>query len=256
MTTPFTVYTLFSGSKGNCTYIRAKDTEILVDAGVSAKAIECALREIGSELSRISAILVTHEHCDHVKGLEMLCKRHEVPVHITACSASHMNIGPCLSSCAVLHDARFELTIGPLLIRSFPAPHDSACCVGYRMECDGHAIAIATDLGRITKEILNAFLGTDGVVVESNHDVDLLLQNPIYPPYLKERILSGCGHLSNDLAARFLAYLAKSGTRYALLAHLSRENNTPALALDTLSAKLSDPMKVSVAEEKHCTCLF
>lgn len=235
----FSICSLYSGSTGNATYIRAGETELLVDAGVSATAICRALREIGSDISRISAILVTHEHIDHVKGLEILAKKYRIPVHMTSASAAAMTILPHLAQVLLLHDPDAVFSLGEVQVCSFPVPHDSVCCVGYRLNFAGQSIAIATDIGRVTRPILEQFLGTSAVVIESNHDVDLLLQNPHYPPSLKERILSGNGHLSNDFCARFLAYLAENGTQYALLAHLSRENNTPEIASNVLSAHLS-----------------
>jgi phosphoribosyl 1,2-cyclic phosphodiesterase len=253
----FTVCSLFSGSKGNCTYVRAGETEILIDAGVSAGAICRSLRQLGTDLSHISAILITHEHSDHIKGLEVVCKKYAPAVHLTETSALRITAGAHLQKCIVPHaDPHFSLTLGELSVRAFPVPHDSACCVGYRLETDSHAVAIATDIGKVTKEILEAFLGAEGVIVESNHDIDMLLRNPHYPPALKERILSGCGHLSNDFASRFLAYLAESGTRHALLAHLSKENNTPELALSTLQSKLHAPLSAAVAAEAAVTRLI
>ena len=256
MNTPFTVCSLFSGSKGNCIYIRALDTEILIDAGVCAKSIEEALHRIGSDLSRIDAILITHEHSDHIKGLPVLCKHHKMPIHMTAASASQIPLSDALKDCAHLHEPHYEARIGQIHVTAVPAPHDSVCCVGFRLECEGHTVAVATDLGRVTKEIVDVFLGVEGVILESNHDVDLLLQNPHYPPYLKQRILSGQGHLSNDFSARFLSYLAKNGTKYAMLAHLSKENNTPELALSALKEKLTCPLQVAIAKENEICYLI
>lgn len=252
----FSVCSLYSGSGGNATWIRADQTELLIDAGVSAAALERGLKEIGTSPDRLGAILITHEHIDHVKGLEVFSKKHRIPVHLTEISAAHMTVGVHLRPCLTLHTPHDEIDIGPLHIRSFPVPHDSACCVGYRIEYGDRAIAIATDMGRVTTEILDAFLGAEGVIVESNHDIDLLLANPHYPPALKQRILSGSGHLSNDFCARFLNYLAAHGTRHALLAHLSPENNTPDLALSTLRARLTAPLDVRIAAPAAITRLL
>lgn len=256
MKSPFTVCSLFSGSSGNCLYVKAGNTEILIDAGVCARSIEQALKEVGSDLCHIDAILITHEHSDHVKGLSVLCKHRNIPVHITKPSAEQIPMNPPLCDCAVLHEPEYQMQIGEIQITSVPAPHDSVCCVGFRLEYGGCAIAVATDLGRVTKQIVSAFLGVEGIVLESNHDVGMLLENPHYPPFLKERILSGGGHLSNDFSSRFLAYLAEHGTKYALLAHLSKENNTPALAVKTLKEHLKTPMTVSVAGESQISRLF
>lgn len=221
-------YTLFSGSSGNCVYIKTTGAEILVDCGKNAKTIEAALKKLGSSLCNISAIFITHEHSDHISALEVISKRHKIPVHAAAATA--VRLGPYARACVVEHAPRFIIETPHYAIRSFVTPHDSVVCVGYRITTDDGEIAIATDLGCVTDEAGIAMLGCHGVIIESNHDVEMLKTGP-YPAELKRRILSREGHLSNDECAHLAAILAKRGTKRLLLAHISRENNRPELAL-------------------------
>ena len=246
---------LFSGSDGNALLLRTEDRALLIDCGVSARSLSCALLEAGQDPSALDGILITHEHSDHVKGLEVFLRRHPCPVHIAAPSAAALAHAEALRPYLTLHEPDFTLSLGSLSVRAFPVPHDSACCVGYRIEQEDDAVCIATDLGRITRPIVDAFLGARGVVLECNHDPVLLQDNPRYPPALKARIGSGGGHLKNEDCARFLAYLAEHGTTCALLAHLSTENNTPARALSAVAHHLKAPLSVAVAPRCGTTYL-
>jgi phosphoribosyl 1,2-cyclic phosphodiesterase len=221
-------YTLFSGSTGNCVYIKTGGGEILVDCGKNAKTVECALQALGSSLCRISAIYITHEHVDHVSALEVISRRYRIPVHAAAGTAAQL--GTYARACVIEHAPRYALETPDYTIRSFVTPHDSVMCVGYRISTDDGDIAVATDLGCVTDEAGDAMMGCRGVILESNHDVEMLKRGP-YPAMLKRRILSRQGHLSNDDCAYFAAILARGGTERLLLAHISRENNQPELAL-------------------------
>ena len=228
-------YTLFSGSSGNCVYIKAGSEEILVDCGRNAKTIETALQKLGSSLKNISAIFITHEHTDHISALEVISKRHKIPVHAAAETAARL--GPHARACVVEHSPRFTIETPNYMIRSFVTPHDSVMCVGYRITTGSGDIAIATDLGCVTDEAGDAMVGCCGVIIESNHDVEMLRRGP-YPAELKRRIMSRQGHLSNDDCAYFAAILARSGTKRLLLAHLSRDNNKPELAIGATQSAL------------------
>ncbi|MBQ9703065.1 MAG: MBL fold metallo-hydrolase [Clostridia bacterium] len=222
------VYTLFSGSSGNCVYVKDKNTEILIDAGKSAGAIEKSLTALNSCLSNIEGIFLTHEHTDHTVGLEIISKKYHVPVHMTEPSYQRC-VSPrsYLATCAKGHEVRYELKIGTLKISSFEIPHDSMQNVGYIIENDeGEKFGLATDMGHITEEILSSLVGCHYAVIESNHDIGMLKSGP-YPYFLKQRILSDRGHLCNEECARLSLYLAENGTKSITLAHLSRENNTP-----------------------------
>ena len=232
-------YTLFSGSTGNSIYIKNGSDEILIDAGKSASAIDKALCRIGSSLSSISAIFLTHEHGDHTGSLEMISKKHRIPVHI--CSLSYPRVayqGSFTSQCATSHEVHDTVRVGSLSVRSFSVPHDSAQNVGYIVSADGgEVLGVATDIGHVTDEIRQSLCGVDCAIVESNHDKFLLVAGK-YPEFLKHRILADTGHLSNEDSAELCLYLAQNGTKSITLAHLSRENNTPEIAHSVTRAML------------------
>ncbi len=238
------IVSLYSGSGGNSTFIRVGGHAILIDAGKSARALCRALCDIGESIENISAIFITHEHTDHISALEVLAKKHAIPIHITALSAERFDqrSTPYCFSRLLIHQVEFSEQVGEMRISSFRTPHDSRMSVGYRIEFfDGErqrAIGYATDIGYITDDIRKNMLGCDAVVLESNHDVDMLMSGP-YPRELKMRVASRRGHLSNCECAEFAIDLAQSGTRAFLLAHLSKENNDPDLALDETGRALS-----------------
>lgn len=247
-----TAYTLYSGSSGNCIYVKTPDAEILFDAGVSARAVEKGLKAVGSSLSNIRAIFVTHEHSDHIKGLEVISKKHHIPTHMINASARACIRTPdaSLLNDLYLHPAAFSVKFGRTAIQSFATPHDSAASVGYTVEYEKSGakekLGLATDIGHITKEISKALLGAESVIIEANHDVNMLLAGP-YPYHLKLRILSDHGHLSNEDCAEFAKSLAKSGTKNFVLAHLSKENNFAPIAESTVRNALSDFKNIHLA---------
>ena len=256
------VVTLYSGSGGNAVYIRVGDTTILIDAGKSARALCCALREIGADISDVRAVFVTHEHSDHISALEVLSKKHDFPIHIMEQSATRFDRLPpsALHEHLVRHEGMFCEKIGELTVSSFRTPHDSRMSVGYRisfLDEDGeHTLGVATDIGYVSDSVREGLCGCEAVVLESNHDVDMLMDGP-YPYDLKLRIRSKRGHLSNSDSASFASELAARGTRGFLLAHLSEENNDPALALDEAVSAISDPsVSVLVAAPDVPTALI
>ena len=238
------IVSLYSGSGGNSTFIRVGAHAILIDAGKSARALCRALTDIGECIENISAIFITHEHTDHVSALEVIAKKNAIPIHITSISAERFEYGtsPCCCSRIITHPVDFCERVGDMTVRSFRTPHDSRMSVGYRIEFfDGEksrAIGYATDIGYISDEIRKNLLGCDAVVLESNHDVEMLMTGP-YPRELKMRVASKRGHLPNCECADFAVELAESGTRSILLAHLSKENNEPCLALDETERAVS-----------------
>jgi len=205
---------------------------LLIDAGGSAKAIEEALGTLGLSLSDITAVFVTHEHGDHTHGLAVIAKKYRIPIHMIRASAEALGVAPdsALADCLLLHDGEFVLSFDGFEVEAFEAPHDSVACVGYRITCGGETVGIVTDLGYVTQRVYDRLRGCQAVMLEANHDCDMVRGGP-YPAALKHRILSGGGHLSNDDCAEFAGALARSGTKTLLLAHLSRENNTPETAL-------------------------
>ncbi|MBQ7760514.1 MAG: MBL fold metallo-hydrolase [Clostridia bacterium] len=233
-------YTLFSGSSGNCIFVSDGDTSILIDAGKSQRAIQTALCSLGRGLDKISAIFLTHEHSDHTCGLEVISKTYGIPVHITYPSYSNLvKADTFLSKCAEVHDVIYQVECGNLTIKSFPIPHDSAQNVGYIISNGESTLGIATDMGYVTERIASELSTCHKVIIESNHDIEMVKKGP-YPPYLKERILSKNGHLSNEICAKLCVYLAECGIDQITLAHLSRENNTPDLAFDTSKKALDE----------------
>ena len=227
---------LFSGSSGNASLLRCGDTTLLIDAGVSCKRLEDAASRLGTSLDAVTAVLITHEHSDHVKGLEMLCKRHRKPVYICEASFEAMKaVSPTdqLASCVSFLEPGEGFTVGEIGILPFKTPHDAFASVGFRFTLsDGTSVGYATDIGYITRGIASALAGCETVLLESNHDEQMLITGP-YPYYLKERILSDKGHLSNRACAAFLPHLYANGTKKVILAHLSEHNNTPEKAYVT-----------------------
>lgn len=231
---------LFSGSSGNSTYVGTADVGILVDAGVSAKRITEALAQREIAPSSIKAVLVTHEHSDHVAGLRVLCKKYGWPVLASTGTLDALTEGDKVSASQRLYVLAPGQSVGiyGLRITPFSTPHDSRQCLGFRIEGEGKALALATDIGYMTEEIVGALSGCQLVHIESNHD-PVMLRNGPYPYYLQERILGQGGHLSNDACAAVLPGLVASGTTRLVLAHLSRQNNTPQLAADTAQRALA-----------------
>ena len=240
----FKAFVLYSGSGGNSTFIRVGESAILIDAGKSARALCNALKSIDESIENVDAIFITHEHCDHVSALEVIAKKRDIPIHIAEESAKKFD--RCAASLIHerlhRHDPCFCVKVGEMRVSSFVTPHDSKMSVGYRVEFpDGDkicAVGIATDIGYVTDNIREGLMGCEAVVLEANHDKEMLMTGP-YPYDLKQRVASRRGHLANDDCAIFACELAQSGTTSLVLAHLSRENNTPELAFDEVSSAVS-----------------
>ncbi|MDY3862398.1 MAG: MBL fold metallo-hydrolase [Ruminococcus sp.] len=234
------VIPLFSGSKGNSYYIGSSGKGILIDAGRSCKQIENALSINGIDMRNIEAIFVTHEHSDHCSALRVLASRYETKVFASAGTLEAMEEANRLSDRFQTEVIENEIALSDMLIRRINTSHDAreSCC--YQITTpDGKRAVIATDMGVMTPNVKSAVCQSDFAVIESNHDVNML-KNGIYPQYLKRRILSDRGHLSNDVCAKELADFVKSGTLHLMLGHLSRENNTPRLAFSTAINALED----------------
>ena len=242
-------YTLFSGSSGNCFFLDGGDTKILIDCGVSARAAETSLRLLGSSFDDISAIFITHEHIDHVKGLEVISKHHDIPIYMTEKSARAMikDNSPVLHNLNLFDTSGFTVDLGRFTVQAFRTPHDSVSCVGYTVaDAEGEKIGYATDIGSITDEVTEAMTGCNSVVIEANHDERMLMLGP-YPYELKMRVLSDNGHLSNAMSGKLAKTLAERGTSHFLLAHISKENNSAELAAKTVREALSGYPETTVA---------
>ncbi len=227
---------LFSGSSGNSSYLGSRSAGVLIDAGVSARRLDGRMKLCGIDPLAIGGILVTHEHSDHVSGLRVFAKKYGLPVYGSA--GTLRAIGDSLGGVELI-DIGGGAEIAGMEVRPFPTSHDCLQPTGYRIHTgDGRDLCFATDLGYLSEEVKENLLGCDMVVIESNHDVEMLRSGP-YPYYLKRRILSDRGHLSNAACAGALPELLKSGVRRFMLAHLSDTNNTPKLAYEASLAALA-----------------
>lgn len=230
---------LFSSSSGNSTYIGTSQGGILIDVGVSAKKTADALKNIGISPDSIAAIFVTHEHNDHINGVRVFAERHGTKVYASSGTLAGMEDAGAITGKMSVDVIPYEGTeAGGVFVRPFRTPHDSRESTGFTIVTpDSKRLAVATDIGEVTDTVMNAIYGCDLVLLESNHDVGMLRNGP-YPYFLKERILSNHGHLSNESCAETAVKLMESGTTRFVLGHLSKENNIPALAFETTRAAM------------------
>lgn len=232
---------LFSGSSGNCIFISDGETRILLDAGLSGKRIEAALSALGEKPSDLRAILVTHEHSDHIMGIGVLARRYKLPIY--ASNGTWNGMGTFPGKLAPIQQYRFtpgeRFRIGDIEIEPFSIPHDAKEPVGYSFRMQDRKITVATDLGHMNRTLLRNLEGSDIILLESNHDIGMLKMGR-YPWPLKQRILGDLGHLCNDMAGKVVAHLVSNGARCILLGHLSHENNFPELAWQTAANALAE----------------
>ncbi|MBR3935785.1 MAG: MBL fold metallo-hydrolase [Oscillospiraceae bacterium] len=233
-------FTIASGSSGNSSFVGSSGEGILIDCGISCRGITTALKNRGIDPDSLAGILVTHEHIDHVRGLSVFLSHHKVPLYASAPVLRYLSSNGLVPFNAVLNeiDEHGQL-IGNMLVKPFKTSHDSVGSLGYSIITpDEHRISICTDTGYITDEAREHLLKSEAVLIESNYDNGMLEFGP-YPYHLKRRIKGQTGHLSNTECAAFLPELVKSGTIHIVLGHLSKENNTPDVALQTCIAELS-----------------
>ena len=234
-----TVHTLASGSSGNALVLSCGDVRLLVDAGISCRRIGAGLRELGLELADLTAVLITHTHADHVSGLGTLLKRTRVPVYAAASAGRELALRlPEAAGRLEMLELCRPLVLGAVEVTAFPTAHDAPGACGFRFDTPDGAVGLMTDTGYVTEEAADVLPGVALAVLEANHDVETLRSGP-YPYYLKRRILGDGGHLSNEDCARFAVTLAEHGAAEIVLAHLSRENNTPAMAQRAVETALS-----------------
>lgn len=255
---------LFTGSSGNAIYVGCGDTHLLVDAGMSGTRIVNELEKIGLHPGMLNALLVTHEHVDHTRGVGILSRKFNLPVYATPGTWEGMlekvgAIDGC-NHCELTPEQDFY--IGEINIMPFSTPHDANQPIGLRFECRGARFCIATDLGCIKKGWMNHVLGADAVLLESNYDPDMLKAGS-YPYDLKRRILSNRGHLCNEDAGSAAIELVNHGARHIVLGHLSKENNFPELARrctedSLLSAGIipGEDVRLDVASRDGVTGIF
>ena len=229
---------LFSGSSGNSTYIGDGSGGILIDAGRTAKQLAEALQGREIDPAGIRALFITHEHVDHGQGIRVFASKYNVPVYATEGTIKGLRQKGYVNEKTELHVMEQEVQIGSLTVSSFATSHDTYEPCGYTVTTgDERKVTVCTDTGVLTDESKTALIGSDLVLLESNHELNMLLNGP-YPYPLKMRVSSAKGHLSNDDCARELVKLVESGTTRLFLGHLSRENNTPELAEQTALAAL------------------
>lgn len=254
---------LFSGSSGNAVLVGAGNAKVLIDAGLSGTTIESALLSLGESMREVKAILITHEHIDHIKGVGILSRKYDIPVFANAATWRAMS-----SKVGVIKDKNIcvfeesDFYIDDLGVETIKTPHDAAMSVGYRVTYRDKSVAVMTDLGHYTKKIISFLKNTEIVLLESNHDLEML-RTSRYPKTLIKRIASEKGHLSNDSAGDAAVELVQNGVKGILLGHLSEENNDEEVAYNTVAEKLSlsgikvgKDMALGMAFRKRTTGVF
>ncbi len=243
------VWSLSSGSSGNCYLVREGGSSILLEGGLGVARVEQELERLGLAFSEVAAVVASHEHADHWSSAIALARRMQAPL---LCSAGTWDAGGGRSAAVshVLVAAGRPVSVGPLLVEPFALPHDAREPLGFVIRSRWAAVCLATDMGTATEEVVERARSTDLVILESNHAVEMVARGP-YPAALKARILGDRGHLSNEAAARALVSICGGKPRHFWLAHLSRVNNSPRLALSTVREVLRreglSHVRVSVA---------
>jgi phosphoribosyl 1,2-cyclic phosphodiesterase len=222
-----------SGSSGNCIYIGTNDTHILVDAGISGKRIEAGLDSISVDPKKLDAILITHEHSDHILGLGVMARRYKMPIYTTSKTWNELkqikSLGNIDESLIHIIIPDEPIVISDVHVMPFKTSHDAVDSVCYTFTHDDKKIGFATDLGNYDAYTIDHLKFSNLLYLEANHDIKMLEAGP-YPYYLKRRILSDLGHLSNELSSQLISDLAHFNLEYVVLAHLSKENNHPDIA--------------------------
>lgn len=231
-----------SGSSGNCIYVGSQATHLLVDVGISGKKAENGLNTIGRSCKDIDGIMITHEHTDHICGLGVLSRKYHIPIYATSKTIE------AIKSCSSLGKIEEELfipikadesfQIKDITVNPMKISHDAAEPVAYRFKYGKKKVAVATDMGTYNDYTIECLRGMDALLLEANHDVNMVQYGP-YPYRLKQRILGDRGHLSNELSGRLLGLLAHENLQAVVLGHLSRENNFPELAYETVRVELT-----------------
>jgi phosphoribosyl 1,2-cyclic phosphodiesterase len=250
---------LGSGSAGNSALVATDHCKILVDGGLSARQLVLRLEQCGVMPEQLDGVLLTHEHGDHVFGLEVLCRKFDVPIYCNALTAEAVRSGNSFERVAAAINWRIfptgaEFSICDITVRTFPVPHDAVDPLGFLFHAGSGSLGFITDLGYVTKMIVERLRQVQTLVIETNHD-EKLLQNDTHRPWpVKQRIQSRHGHLSNTAAAGVIEELLPGKIERVVLGHLSRDCNTPELALETVGASLAKCGRIDV--EIHCATQF
>ncbi len=247
---------LASGSRGNATFVSSGSTSILIDAGLSGIEIERRLKSKGLSPKDLDAILVSHEHTDHIQGVGVLSRRFNLPVYINSKTQ-----GAAFPQIGKVHDVKnfacgSTFLINDLAIHPFSISHDAEDPVGFTLNQNGTTIGIATDLGIVTAMVKEHLKGCGLLILEANHDEDMLINGP-YPWSVKQRVKSRTGHLSNAASKQLLNEIQHDRLKHVILAHLSETNNTPQKAVDEVGKALNrNNVQLDVAVQHECSALF
>ncbi|MBQ8657034.1 MAG: MBL fold metallo-hydrolase [Prevotella sp.] len=231
-----------SGSSGNCYYLYTPSDGLLIDTGIGLRMLKRHFRDFGLSLSSVHNILITHDHADHIKSVGSLSADYQLPVYTTRAIHDGIFRNYCVTKKIAPDKVHYlhtdeSIQLGSFHVTPFSVPHDSAECVGYSIDCDGVRFCLITDVGEVTPTIGQHIAAANYLVIEANHDEEMLMNGP-YPAYLKERIMSSHGHLSNKHCAEALAHYMTGNLRHVWLCHLSEENNHPELARKTVESIL------------------
>jgi len=252
------VAVLGSGSSGNCTFLATNRAKILVDAGFSLREITRRLAVIGERPESIQAVLITHEHSDHISGLGRLAKQLRIPVYISALTRAGLPPKTELPAVETIEPGK-RYQIEDLTVEPFTIPHDAVDPVAFRFTAEGLRVAVATDLGYLPENVKDYLRGCHCMVVESNHDLEMLKNGP-YPWYVKQRVMARTGHLSNTALGEFLRQEFDGETQVMVLAHLSEQNNHPQIArleaATALEQRAASQLKLVVSSQTEPTEVF
>lgn len=253
-----------SGSSGNCIYVGSDTTHLLIDVGISGKRTEQGLNSLGITAGELDGILITHEHADHISGLGVISRKYGIPIFATGGTVEEMkrcrSLGNVDESLFHIIHADEKFVIKDLVIDPMHISHDAAQPVAYRVRYGDKKVAVATDMGLYNDYIVESLKGMDALLLEANHDVNMLQVGP-YPYYLKQRILGDRGHLSNENCGRLLSRILHDDLKGILLGHLSQENNIPELAYETVRVEITlgdnpykaDDFRMQVAKRNEVT---
>lgn len=231
-----------SGSSGNCIYVGSDDTHLLVDTGISKKRIDEGLHTLEIKGEELSGILITHEHSDHIQGLGVFSRKYGIPIYATRGTIEGIKKYTGLGKLpeGLLHEIRVdqEFSLGDISVHPFAISHDANEPTGFRMESSGKRVAVATDIGVYTDYTVQNLQNLDAILLEANHDIHML-EVGSYPYYLKQRVMGDKGHLSNELSGRLLCDILHGNLNHVVLGHLSKENNYPELAYETVKLEVT-----------------
>lgn len=231
-----------SGSSGNCIYVGSDTTHLLVDVGISNKKTEAGLNEIDLSCRDLDGILITHEHSDHIQGLGVISRKFGIPIYATKGTIDGIKQSKSIGAFdyGLFHEieAGSSFSLKDITVSNMSVSHDANEPVAYRFCSNGKKIAVATDMGIFNDTVVEALSGMDAILLEANHDVNMLQVGP-YPYVLKQRILGNRGHLSNETSGRLLSKILHDNMKTVVLGHLSKENNLPELAYETVKLEVT-----------------